>query len=341
MNILLTGFSGNVGGAIADALNEHLILALVRNTPASPPPPHVELVSGSLENLPASWAGEIEAIIHAAADTSFRAPLESLRQTNVEGTRRLLDFAAQCPLLERFIHLSTVCVSGKSTGSIPESPCIPAPDFLNAYEQSKWEAESLVLAADLPAEIVRLSVVAGRESDGLVPRLGAMHHAVYWLSRGLIPMLPGDPNTPVDLISAEYAARVIASMLASAAKPRRIVHAAAGHRAASLQDLLDTTFAVFAEHDAAWARGAIERPVLVDSKTWNLFAAAARRSGDLLYQRVIADAQTFLPGLLYPRTYETSFAEALPAPDWRPVVELTVKHLLNTNWHRASGSHGY
>lgn len=341
MKILLTGFTGNVGGPIAEALSQHHVLALVRNAPASPPPAHVELVRGSLEDLPTSRVGEIEAIIHAAADTSFRAPLETLRKTNVEGTRTLLEFATQCPRLERFVHLSTVCVSGKLTGNIPEAPCVPAPDFLNAYEHSKWEAESLVLAANLPAEIVRLSVVAGREEDGSVARLGAMHHAVFWLSRGLIPMLPGSPDTPIDLVSAEYVAQVITSLLVSPVQSGRVVHAAAGRLAAPLQGLLDTIFGVFAENDPAWARGAIERPVLVDSRTWNLFSAAAQRSGDALYQRVVADAQTFLPGLLHPRTYATSIAETSSAPDWRRVVELTVRHLVKTNWHRANGSHGH
>lgn len=340
MNILLTGFTGNIGGAIADTLGHHRILALVRNLPKAPVPSHVELVQGSLEALPFSRADEIEGIIHAAADTSFRAPLESLRETNVAGTRRVIEFAERCRNLQRFVHVSTVCVSGRSTGSIAEGPRVPMPDFVNSYEQIKWEAEELVLNSDLPAEIVRLSIVAGREGDGSVARLGALHHAVFWLWRGLIPMLPGDAATPVDLISAEHAARVIASLFASSPAPGRVLHAAAGRHAPALQDILDTVFATFAAHDPAWARGAIARPVLVDSKTWALFSKATEHSGDALYQQVIADAQTFLPGLLHPRIYETSDAAARSAVDWRGVVEATLKHLLNTNWHRANGFNG-
>lgn len=334
MKIFLTGITGNVGSAIAEALSAHQIVALVRHQPPRLCSSHVEIVNGSLEELPESITGEIEAIVHAAADTSFRAPLEQLRQTNVEGTRRLLEFASRCPRLQRFVHLSTVCVSGKSTGKISETPCRPMPDFLNGYEQTKWEAEELVLASGVPAEIVRLSIVAGSECNGTVVRLGALHHAVHWLWRGLIPMLPGNPSTPVDLISAEHAARGITSLFEHPVSPGRIVHTAAGSTAPTLQEVLDLTFAIFAEHDSAWARGAIERPVVVDFKTWALFSAATVQSGDVLYQRVIADAQTFLPGLLHPRTYDVSFPDSAVAPDWRQVVSLTVKHLLQTNWHR-------
>jgi nucleoside-diphosphate-sugar epimerase len=339
VNILLTGFTGNVGGAIADALSDHRVLALVRSVPDAPIPAHVELVQGSLEDLPDSRMIDIEGIVHAAADTAFRSPLETLRQTNVEGTRRLIGFATKCPHLQRFVHLSTVCVSGKSTGSIPEAPCSPMPDFLNGYERSKWEAEELVLNAGLPAEIVRLSIVAGRERDGTVVRLGALHQAIFWLWRGLIPMLPGDSATPVDLISAEHAANLISSVLISPVQSGRIVHAAAGRLAPSLQDVLDVAFTIFAAHNSAWARGAIARPVLVDSRTWTLFAGAAEHSGDALYQRVISDAQTFLPGLLHPRIYETSYADSHSAQEWRPVVERTLNYLLKTNWHRANGTH--
>ena len=82
--------------------------------------------------------------------------------------------------------------------------------------------------------------------------------------------------------------------------------------------------------NAGWARGAIVRPDFADAQTWALFAEATKRSGDALFARVVGDAQSFLPGLLHPRTYATS----RPTPDWRPVVERTVEHLIRTHWHR-------
>jgi hypothetical protein len=95
--------------------------------------------------------------------------------------------------------------------------------------------------------------------------------------------------------------------------------------------VLDLVCQIFASHHDGWARGAIARPVVVDAETWRLFATAAADSGDALFNRVVADAESFLPSLLYPRTY----ASRIPAPDWRQTVAQTVEHLIRTNWHRS------
>jgi hypothetical protein len=51
--------------------------------------------------------------------------------------------------------------------------------------------------------------------------------------------------------------------------------------------------------------------------------------------RVIGDAQSFLPGLLHPRSYATSLARQVNAADWRVIIERTVEWLIRTNWNRA------
>jgi nucleoside-diphosphate-sugar epimerase len=325
-----------VGYAIAEALAEMRVFALVRSPLGVLRLPHVTAVQGSLSELPLSIAQDIDVIVHAAADTSFRTPLDVLRRTNVAGTRAMLKYAERCPRLERFIHLSTICVSGTTGGVIAESPVHEMPSFVNAYEQSKWEAEQLVFSSTVPAEILRLSIVVGREYDGSVRRLGALHHSVCWLLRGLIPMIPGKGASRVDLVSADFVARVLHSLLAECPRYGRIVHAAAGESAPTLAKLLELVFTLFARHHEGWARGIVERPVIADAETWNLFAAAAERSGDALFGRVIGDAQSFLPALLYPRTYATSLAGRVSTPNWQAVVERTVEWLIRTNWKRSN-----
>src|SRR4051794_1276372 len=99
MTILLTGFTGNLGPEIARQLAPHRILALVRDALTAPRLAGVELVTGSLESLPVEVAPEVEIIVHSAACTAFRAPLDELRRVNVDGTARLLGFARACPRL--------------------------------------------------------------------------------------------------------------------------------------------------------------------------------------------------------------------------------------------------
>jgi len=255
MTILLTGYTGNVGVEIARQLASHRILAVVQDVACAPQLDGVKLIEGSLEHLPGAVQEETEVIVHAAASVAFKSPLEELRRTNVDGTAALLEFARGCPRLRRFVHVSTICVHGDRTGAMTETPVDGDPLFVNGYEQSKWEAEQLVLDSELPAEIVRLAIVAGSERDGAVRRPGALHHALYWLYKGLIPMIPGTPEAGVDLISTEFAARVIASTVDAAPQPGRIVHASAGSAAPRLAELLDFLAVFFAKQLSAARAG--------------------------------------------------------------------------------------
>ena len=329
MKILLTGYTGNLGPAIARELSAHEVIAPVRNPEAAPAMPHVRLLRGSLEELPESFSDDVEVVIHAAANTAFTASLEELRKVNVEGVRRTLGFARHCPRLEKFVHVSTACVCGKQSGTIPEER-LPKPSaFVNPYEESKWEAEELLFESDLPVEIVRLSIVAGSEADGSVRRQGALHHTHYWLWKGLIPMMPGSPDALVDLISTEYAARTVASRALAPLRPKQVTHGCAGEAAPRLGDLLEHLASVFSSRSPTWQRGSIAPPMIVDAATFALFEETVEQSGDLLFRRVCQDSTAFLPGLLHPRRYETAHPEA-SATDWRKLAELVTSHVIDS-----------
>lgn len=333
MKIFLTGSTGNLGPAIAEALAPHDVIALARDAASAAAMPPVKFVEGSLETLPHFLADEIDVIVHAAASTSFLAPLEELRLTNVEGTRQALAFAGTCPRLKKFVHVSTACVCGVQSGDIPEERLPLPPAFVNDYERSKWEAEELVLGANLPVEIVRLSIVAGSESNGAVRRLGALHHTLYWLWKGLIPMMPGSPDAPVDLISIEYAARVVATCALAPLSSHRISHGCAGDAAPRLDELMEHLISIFSSRSIAWKRGSIAPPMIVDSETFALFEKTVEQSGDLLFRRVCQDSKAFLPALLHPRRYLTAQADALAGtarPDWRNLANLVTCHVIDS-----------
>lgn len=339
MNLLLTGFTGNLGPELARQLAEHRVWALVRDPLTAPAMDHVTPVTGTLQEVPAALASETELIVHSAALTSFRAPLSELRRVNVAGTAALLDFARKCPRLRWFIHLSTTCVAGDLQGQIPEERIERAPGFVNDYERSKWEAEEVVLDSGLPVEIVRLSIVAGSEADGSVRRVGDLHQTLYWLYHGLVPMMPGTPDSRVDLISTEFAAGVVAAMTRMPVQPGRIVHATMGEAAPRLADLLAHLVALFAHSHRGWARGSIAPPDIVDAGTFGLFEDAARRSGDALFTRVCDDARSFLPGLLHVRTLASGGGGSLPAPDWRSLADRVFTWLHTHEWGRKPNLH--
>jgi nucleoside-diphosphate-sugar epimerase len=260
----------------------------------------------------------IQLVIHAAADTRFRLSANELHAVNIQGVRHVLDWASTCPNLKRFLYVSTCCVAGTRTGSISESPAPAAPyvpHFLNPYEQSKWQAERLVQTSSLPVTTARLSSVIGSEKNGAISRPGAFHHALKWMFRGLIPMVPGAPETPVDLISSEYAAAYLSRLALAPHKVPSIIQVAAGSMAMPLSRLLAIAVESFKSISPAWRLGQIAPPMTVDAQTYNLFEDSITRSGDTLFKAVLDSSRAFLPGLLYPKVYQTTSARSLfPSP---------------------------
>ena len=353
--IFITGANGCVGRAVVEhLLIEHssaeLILLVRRDGKALPnewlglP---LQIVEGdiTLLNLGLSdgeanrLTRQIDVVLHAAADTRFTASHETLHQTNVSGTEHLLAFARRCPRLQKFVHLSTTCVAGKRIGVIAEAPLSADVGFVNAYEQTKWEAEQRVLEAGLPFQIIRLSTVVGSERDGRIPRWGAAHLTLYFLYRGLIAMVPGHPDSTLDFISSELAAKLIAAAALQSGTRVPILHVSASRDAAPLNEFLDFVIARFARAHRGWARGALTKPPIVDELTFRLFQESVTLSRDLLFNQILASTQSFLPGLLYPKICSTHNAEALlgmplPAPAWRKLVAEVIDHCLATKWER-------
>ena len=282
-------------------------------------------------------------IVHAAADTRFRAGEAEQHATNVEGTRNVLAWGRSCERLRRFVLVSTTCVAGTRTGTIAEEPITERPAFVNHYERTKWEAEQLGVKSGLPLTIVRLATCAGSQNSGVVERLGGLHWSMQWMIRGLVPMVPGRPECPVDLISTELAGGLIARAAAPQnQRPLEVCHASTGTAAPTLAELLATLRQLFSSRDDAWRRGQIAAPSIVSAQTFAAFRRTVETSGDLLFRSVISSVDAFLPALLYPKIFATSTAEQiwggpLPRPDWRGLLDKVLNYCLATNWGRTKG----
>lgn len=329
-SLLLTGATGAVGQPLLAALlrtrrfdrvhvtvrgDPHLRAAEIRASLAAvgidAGPVHVLAADLSDPQCDlASWPA-VDAIVHGAASTRFRATLEELTAINVAGTARLLSWAGQLPRTPRFIHLSTLCIAGDRAGQVPEAPLCPAPNFINAYENSKWQAERLVLASPLGPEIVRLGIVAGRESDGHIARPGALHAALRWMRRGLLPLIPGEPTAGVDLISTDLVAAFVDRLLRLPAEPRRICHLGAGPGRLAITDLIRLGADTFAQTDPAWRTRQILPPVVAPRAAFAAFRRSVEQSRDLLFNQVLASAETFLPMLFHPKIFTTQRAEEI------------------------------
>ena len=147
-----------------------------------------------------------------------------MTRVNVEGTKAVLDLAADCRKLERVNHFSSVFVSGDRVGVVAEDELASGQSFRNAYEESKFEAEILVRRAmgQLPCTVLRPSIVVGDSRTGEIDKFeGPYAIAMLLVTSPLqVPVpLPGDGVAPLNVVPLDY---VVAAALQIGQDPRAI-----------------------------------------------------------------------------------------------------------------------
>ncbi len=282
-------------------------------------------------------AREVTTIVHLAANTSFSQTLADARDVNTAGTRRVLELAAEWPSVTRFVYVSTAFVAGLRTGRVLEEDA-PASAWANAYEQSKSEAEHLVRAARTDWVIVRPATIVCDDSSGAITQMNAVHRALRLYFGGLAPMLPGTERSRVDVITTDYAARGVALAAVAPDVARRTLHLCAGTGAMPLDELLDVTYDAF-QRAPGWRRKGIVRPVRTDLDTYRIFERAAFDAGSERVKQALRSLSHFVPQLAYPKTFDTTLADALlyPAPTVACFWTQMVDHLVGNAAAQAAG----
>ena len=187
-------------------------------------------------------APDVTEIVHSAASVSFSLGLEESRRINLDGTRRMLQFARECPRLRRFGYVSTAYVAGTHAGAFSEDQLDVGQDFRNAYERTKFEAEQLVRAAGerLPVQVFRPSIIVGERSTGWTASFNVLYTPLRAFARGALPVLPARRSAPVDVVPVDYVADAVFELcqrpLAKDEGP--VSHLVAGPRATTVDRLV-------------------------------------------------------------------------------------------------------
>jgi thioester reductase-like protein len=156
-------------------------------------------------------AGRVSTVIHSAASVAFDLPIEEARAINVEGTRRVLDFATAVPGLRRVAYVSTAYVAGDRRGTVYEDDR-ESGTFRNSYERSKHEAEALVRSSTLPWTIARPSIVVGESTTGWTASFNVLYGPLRAFDAGAYPVLPARRRSPVDVVPVDYVADAVAAL---------------------------------------------------------------------------------------------------------------------------------
>jgi nucleoside-diphosphate-sugar epimerase/acyl carrier protein len=355
--VLVTGAAGTIGRPLVSQLASmpwiEGVLALTHELPLTLAKPSVQVAAGDIAKdatlgldpaVIEAVCGRITTIIHAAADTRFDSPKHDTWATNVEGTRHVLAFARRCPRLTRIIALSTTHVAGRRTGIILEEDLEHRAGFVNTYEAAKHEAERDLRAAmrELPLTVVRISSVTGASCITTGAQRSAIHQAVRCMYAGLAPMVPGREDSPVDIIDLDYVVRAIAWFATDGFAAGQTWHLCAGADTVPIGELLDLTVQEFLKHRPTWRKRAIERPMLVDLPTFELFCRSVEEAGDETLRASTAAISRFAPQLAFPKQFDDRRCRdalarsALIRPQAREVWSRMVQRLIN--WRQPEDS---
>ena len=150
-----------------------------------------------------------DSFLHCGASVRFDLPIERARAVNVEGTRGVLELAAERQrrgALRRVDHVSTCYVAGRRTDRVAEDDLDPAPGHRNSYEQTKFEAELLVREAsrELPIATHRPSIVVGESDFGRTSSFNTLYWPIRVYASGYWRTLPGRRDAPLDIVPIDF-----------------------------------------------------------------------------------------------------------------------------------------
>jgi nucleoside-diphosphate-sugar epimerase len=197
--IFVTGGSGYVGRNLIRHLVAagHPVRALARSAAseakvkalgATPVPGDVlspEAFRAGLEGC--AW------LIHAAADTGHGLTSAAQADTNVEGTRRVLQ-TARAVGVSRALHISTEAVLLDGNPLIDAHEDMPYPaNPAGGYSKSKAKAEQAARACTAPGfdvVVIRPRFVWGRDDTTALPQLvaAAKSGKLSWIGGGMYPI---------------------------------------------------------------------------------------------------------------------------------------------------------
>jgi thioester reductase-like protein len=161
---------------------------------------------------------------HLAAVYDLAVKRELGTKVNVEGTRNVVRFLAECPRLDRLHYVSTCYVSGTATGVFRETDLDVGQSFKNHYEETKFLAEVEVAKSGLPTTVYRPSIVVGDSRTGETGKFDGPYFTLSAMERVPSPgvfIKIGSGRNPANVVPVDFVTEALARLSVSPASRGR------------------------------------------------------------------------------------------------------------------------
>jgi thioester reductase-like protein len=283
-------------------------------------------------------AERVNEIVHSAASVSFDLELDAARAINLDGTRRVLEFAERCRQrgagLRRLSYISTAYVAGQHSGCFSEDDLDRGQRFRNTYEQSKFETERMIAQRRerLPVTVLRPSIIVGARDSGWTASFNVLYWPLRVFARGAYAALPARGDAPVDVVPVDYVADATFALSEAPEAEGATFHLTAGADASSVGELVELASAFF------------ERPAprLIDPLLYRrmLHPLLVRGARDERHRRSLRRSETFFPYFDMNVRYDDRRARValrasgISPPPLRTYFDRLVQFALAADWGR-------
>lgn len=200
MTALVTGGSGYFGSLLVQRLRDRGAAVRVLDLhDATDRPDDVEIVIGDIRDRDTvrSAVDGVDVVYHNVAQVPLAKDPQLLRSVNVDGTRYLLEAAADAGV-GKLVHTSSSAVFGVPASNPVLPSTVPKPE--EAYGHAKLAAEWACLDAvreGFDVSIVRPRTILGHG------RLGIFGILFDWIADGADPIVLGDGRNRYQFVHAE------------------------------------------------------------------------------------------------------------------------------------------
>jgi nucleoside-diphosphate-sugar epimerase len=204
----------------------------------------------------ARWA----LIVHAAADTSWTAPLPRALRANVHATRNVAELARRTSGSARMIYVSSAFTATDGW------------EYRNTYEESKAVAERMLRTdfPDLAPSVFSCALVVGHSRTGQISRFHGLYPLMRLIDRYEVPVVPGGRGQRLDIVPVDWVATELQRLIIeinNGGAPRDII-ASAGAAAPTMPDLVSGIVAALNQCRLRHGRPPIADITVVPLRRW-------------------------------------------------------------------------